>query len=39
MFRTPVLGARIGGIPELIEEGESGMLFESEKYGGSEKEN
>lgn len=26
---TPVLGARIGGIPELIEEGESGMLFES----------
>ena len=25
---TPVLGARIGGIPELIEEGESGMLFE-----------
>lgn len=26
---TPVLGARIGGIPELIEEGKSGMLFES----------
>ena len=26
---TPVLGARIGGRPELIEEGESGMLFES----------
>lgn len=26
---TPVLGARMGGIPELIEEGKSGMLFES----------
>lgn len=26
---TPVLGARIGGIPELIEEGFSGMTFES----------
>ena len=26
---TPVLGARIGGIPELIEECESGMTFES----------
>ena len=26
---TPVLGARIGGIPELIEEGINGMLFES----------
>lgn len=26
---TPVLGARIGGIPELIEEGTNGMLFES----------
>ena len=26
---TPVLGARIGGIPELIEEGVSGMTFES----------
>lgn len=26
---TPVLGARIGGIPELIEEGISGMTFES----------
>ncbi len=26
---TPVLGARIGGIPELIEEGTSGMCFES----------
>ncbi len=26
---TPVLGARIGGIPELIEEGVSGELFES----------
>lgn len=26
---TPVLGARIGGIPELIEEGMSGMTFTS----------
>lgn len=26
---TPVLGARIGGIPELIEENGSGMTFES----------
>lgn len=26
---TPVLGARIGGIPELIEEGITGMTFES----------
>jgi glycosyltransferase involved in cell wall biosynthesis len=26
---TPVLGANIGGIPELIEEGKNGMLFES----------
>lgn len=24
---TPVLGARIGGIPELIDDGENGMLF------------
>jgi glycosyltransferase involved in cell wall biosynthesis len=24
---TPVLGARIGGIPELIEEGQNGELF------------
>lgn len=28
-LRTPVLGARIGGIPELIDEGRTGMLFES----------
>lgn len=28
---TPVLGARIGGIPELIEEGVTGMTFESRK--------
>ncbi|MDR0769178.1 MAG: glycosyltransferase [Dysgonamonadaceae bacterium] len=26
---TPVLGARIGGIPELIEENANGLLFES----------
>lgn len=27
---TPVLGARIGGIPELIDEGKTGMAFTSE---------
>jgi glycosyltransferase involved in cell wall biosynthesis len=26
---TPVLGAKIGGIPEMIKEGQNGMLFES----------
>ncbi len=29
MYGTPVLGANIGGIPELIKVGESGELFES----------
>lgn len=29
MYGTPVLGARIGGIPELIQEGKTGELFES----------
>ena len=29
MFGTPVLGADIGGIPELIKEGETGELFKS----------
>lgn len=29
MYGTPVLGADIGGIPELIEVGETGELFES----------
>ena len=29
MYGTPVLGADIGGIPELIEEGKTGELFES----------
>ena len=28
-YGTPVLGANIGGIPELIESGETGELFES----------
>lgn len=28
-LRTPVIGANIGGIGELIEEGRTGMLFES----------
>lgn len=29
MLGTPVLGANIGGIPELIEDGKTGELFES----------
>lgn len=28
MYGTPVIGARIGGIPELIDEGKTGLLFE-----------
>ncbi len=34
MYATPVIGARIGGVPELIQEGINGYLFES----GNEKE-
>jgi glycosyltransferase involved in cell wall biosynthesis len=29
MYGTPVLGADIGGIPELLEDGKTGELFES----------
>ena len=29
MYGTPVLGADIGGIPELIQVGKTGELFES----------
>ena len=29
MYGTPVLGADIGGIPELIQVGKTGVLFES----------
>jgi len=29
MYGTPVLGANIGGIPELIEDGKTGELFQS----------
>lgn len=29
MYGTPVIGARIGGIPELIQDGVTGRLFES----------
>lgn len=29
MYGTPVIGARIGGIPELISEGKTGELFEA----------
>lgn len=34
---TPVLGARIGGIPELIEEGKAECCL-NRKYGGFENE-
>ena len=27
--QTPIIGARIGGIPELVEEGKTGFTFES----------
>ena len=30
MYGTPVVGSRIGGIPELIDEGKTGLLFEPE---------
>lgn len=33
MYGTPILGADIGGIPELIEEGKTGELFESGNLG------
>lgn len=33
MYGTPVLGANIGGIPELIEVGKTGELFESGNTG------
>ena len=29
MYGTPVIGANIGGIPELIQDGQTGELFES----------
>lgn len=29
MYGTPVIGANIGGIPELIRDGDNGVLFES----------
>lgn len=33
MYGTPLLGANIGGIPELIEKGKTGELFESRNVG------
>ena len=30
MYGTPVVGSKIGGIPELIDEGKTGLLFEPE---------
>lgn len=29
IYGTPVIGSRMGGIPELIKEGETGLLFEA----------
>ena len=29
MYQTPVIGSRMGGIPELIQEGKTGELFEA----------
>lgn len=29
MYGTPVIGADIGGIPELIKNGETGLLFQA----------
>ena len=29
MYGTPVIGSRMGGIPELIEEGKTGLMFEA----------
>lgn len=37
MYETPVLGSRIGGIPELIEDGKTGELFESGDFDGLKK--
>lgn len=36
MYGTPVLGADIGGIPELIQDGKTGELFESGDVSGLE---
>lgn len=33
MYGTPVLGADIGGIPELIQAGKTGELFENGSTG------
>ena len=29
MYLTPVIGSRMGGIPELIQEGKTGLMFEA----------
>ena len=29
MYGTPVIGSRMGGIPELINEGKTGLIFEA----------
>lgn len=36
MYSTPVIGSRMGGIPELIDEGSTGELFEAGDVSGLE---
>ena len=37
MYGTPVIGSRMGGIPELVREGETGLLFDAGDADGLER--